>query len=174
MLLEWGAASVAVLLAVWLFRKKKKEKQKEVELTICTPSWSPLNILWIDSLPALSLRDSSRPPHTGRLPVTMSICSDSYQKDDTISDECSWCMATDNEFPPTVCKEFYNLPGPPNTETDIISQVSLQFPLSASSREQGDSENTTVTLGGVPPPPDGVLQTSDSDPLMAISSEGFV
>ena len=158
MLLEWGAASVAVLLAVWLFRKKKKEKQKEVELTIYTPSWSPLNILWIDSLPAL----------------TMSICSDSYQKDDTISDECSWSMATNNEFPPTICKEFYNLSGPPNTETDIISQVSLQFPLSASSREQGDSENTAVTLGGVPPPPDSVLQTSDSDPLMAISSEGFV
>ena len=158
MLLEWVTASAAVLLTVWLYHRKKKPKKEEIQLTICTPSWSPLNILWIDTLP----------------PLSMSICSDSYQKNDSISDQCSWCVAPDNEFPPTICKQFYHLPCPSNSETDIISEKSLQFALSPPSREECDSENGTVGLRGVSPPPNGVLQRRDTNPLMTVSSEGLV
>ena len=158
MFLEWVTVSAAVLLTVWFFRKNKPKK-KEVELTVCTPSWSPLNILWIDSLP----------------PLSMSICSDlSNKKDDTVSDQRSWCVAPDNQFSPCFREQFYNFPGPSNSQADRVSQESLQFALSTTVGEQSDSEHGTVGLGRVPPPPDRVLQTSDSNPLMAVSPQSFI
>ena len=161
MLLEWVTASAAVLLTVWLFRRKqkKKPKKKEIQLTICTPSWSPLNILWIDSLPSLS----------------MSICSDVSDKhQNSVSDEASWCVTADNQFSPCVREEFYNFSGPSDSQTNILRQELLQFPLSPSSGKKSDSENGTIGLGCISPPPNSVLQTSNSYPLVTVSSQGFV
>ena len=160
MFLEWVTASAAILITLWLFRrKKKKPKKKEIQLTICTPSWSPLSILWIDSLP----------------PLSMSICSDlSNKHNDTISDEASWCVTSDNQFPTCVREQFYNFAGPSDSQADILCEELLQFPLSTSSGKQSDTEDGAVGLGRVSPPPNSVLQTSNPYPLVSVSPQGFV
>ena len=153
-------SAVVFLGAFWFFRKRKPSKGKDIELTKCVPSWSPINILWFDSLPPVPEIDN------------MSVVSDEH--DDSVSDEGSWRVLADDHFTSRLREELDDFPSSTYANPDIVREELLDFPFPPSSGEQLDSEDGTEALARPISPPNGVLERGTTNSLMSVCSENFV
>ena len=160
MLIECISAAVFIG-AFWFLRKRKPYKEK-IELSKCVPSWSPINLLWFDSLPPVP-------------EIDMSLASDlSDQHDDTVSDEGSWRVLADYHFSSRLREELDDFPCSTYANPDVVSEELLDFPFPPSCREQLDSEDGTEALASPISSTHGVLQGSAPNALVSIGSENFV
>ena len=133
MLLEFVACSTALALTYLYFRKPKVFKKKNVELTTCIPSWSPINILWLDSLPPFE--------------DNMSVVSDLSDKhNNTVSDETSWGVLPDDHLSSRLREELDNLACSSDPRSDLVSQELDDFSFPPTCGEQRDSKDRTEGL----------------------------
>ena len=146
--------------AFWFFRKRKAYKGKDIELAKCVPSWSPVNILWFDSLPSVPEID------------LMSVVSDEHH--DTISYQGSWRVLTDDHFTSRLREELDDFPSSTYANPDVVREELLDFPFPPSCREQLDSEDGTEALASPISSTHGVLQGSAPNALVSIGSENFI
>ena len=100
------SAVVVIGASLWFFRKRKPKLSK------CAPEWSPINVIWYDSLPQID---------------DMSVILDEH--DNSVTDQGSWRVLADDHFTTRLCEELYDLPGSPNTNTDVVSEELLDLSL---------------------------------------------
>lgn len=137
MFLEFLGCSAAVVAAYWYFRKRIVFKRKKIELTKFIPSWSPINILWLDSLPPVD--EMSVVSSLGSVP-------DSYKHNNSVSDQRSWGVLPDDHLSSRLREELDNLSSFPDTSADLVREELDNFPFATSSGEQRDSKHGTEGL----------------------------
>ena len=129
MIAECVACCVSIV-TIYFIYKKTTSPAVEVELTKVVPSWSPIQILWLDSLPAVS--------------VMSEISSDEH--DDTVSDQTSWSVLPDKHLSSRLGEELDNISCPPNSYPDLVCQEGLDLTLPTSGGEEIDTKDTTKGL----------------------------
>ena len=158
MIIECISAAV-VLGVVWYFQKRKPSKGKTIELAKCVPDWSPINIIWFESLPPVP-------------EIDMSVVSDEHYN--SVSDEGSWRVLADDHFTSRLREELDDLPSSTYSDPDIVSQELLDFPFPTPSWKEFDSEDRTEALACPISPSHSMLQGSTPDTLMSVCSQNFV
>ena len=117
MLAECVACCVSLLTVYYIYRKQKPNKAT-LELTRVVPSWSPIQILWLDALPAIS--------------NPMSEVSLSDKHDDAISNQASWSVLPDEHLSSRLSEEFHDVPCPTYPNSNLVCQERLDLSLPTS------------------------------------------
>ena len=129
MLAECMACCVSLLAVYYMYRKTPPKQS--VELTKVVPSWSPIQILWLDTLPPIS-------------PMVLSPLSDEH--DNTVTDQASWSVLPDEHLSSRLGEELDNVSCPPNSYPDLVCQEGLDLTLPTSRGEEIDTKDTTKGL----------------------------
>jgi hypothetical protein len=126
------------VLSLWLFKKKKPK------LTISVPSWSPLEIIYLE------------------------------QNQKSVADKATGTVHSTKKGTPSFSKLFGELPSSSDSETDVISQKAVYFSFPRPAGEEHNTEDTAVTLRRPLVTSYIMLDTSDSDILMSECPECLV
>ena len=114
-MIEWLTCSAAILVVFWFY---KRTKPKPPKLTKVVPDWSPINILWLDSLPPVDAMSE----------VSMSL---SYEHNNSVSDKASWSVLPDSHLSARLGEELGNFASSPDTDTHVVCQVLHDLPLAS-------------------------------------------
>ena len=133
MLAECVACCVSLLAVYYMYRRKPPNQS--VELTTVVPSWSPIQILWLDALPTMDLMSEVS---------SLSTLSDEH--DNAVSDQTSWSVLPDKHLSSRLGEELDNISCPPNSYPDLVCQEGLDLTLPTSGGEEIDTKDTTKGL----------------------------
>ena len=101
MLAECVACCVSLLAVYYMYRKKPPKQS--VELTRVVPSWSPIQILWLDSLPPVD---------------SMQLVSDKHEN--SVSDKSGWSVLPDKHLSSHLSEELDDFSSPTDTHTHFV------------------------------------------------------
>ena len=118
MLAECVACCVSLLTVYFIYRKRQPNKST-LELTRVVPSWSPIQILWLDALPTID-----------PMSEVSSLSSLSDKHNNAVSDQASWSVLPDEHLSSRLSEELYDVPCPSNPDTNLVCQERLDLSLS--------------------------------------------
>ena len=120
MLAECVACCVSLLAVYYMYRRKPPNQS--VELTTIVPSWSPIQILWLDAFPAIGSPMSE----------VSSLSSLSHEHDDAISNQASWSVLPDEHLSSRLGEELDDVPCPTYPNSNLVCQEGLDLSLAPS------------------------------------------